>query len=139
MLRTPLFAIATVLSLGVLTSISDDSCGQGPSSAKDLHGDPLPGGASARLGTVRWRHGGVTGFVAFLPDGKSVVSASADRVFHLWDFPSGKALRRFGPGATEAAPPPGRSQIPQGIGGLPVALSPDGKVLACNFDLRARA
>jgi WD40 repeat protein len=134
MLRIPFFAIATLLSLAVLICMGDDSCGQA-SSTKDVHGDPLPAGAVARLGTVRWRHGGVTGFVAFLPDGKSVVSASADRVFHVWDFPSGHALRRFGPGATEAAQPPGRSQFPQGIGGLPVALSPDGKVLACNFDL----
>jgi RNA polymerase sigma factor (sigma-70 family) len=103
---------------------------QQPSVARDLHGDPLPAGAVARLGTVRWRHGGLTGFVAFAPDGKSVISAGNDQVFHVWEFPSGKEIRRFGPGVDKPPPPPGRFTRSE----LPVALSPDGKVLACHFD-----
>jgi RNA polymerase sigma factor (sigma-70 family) len=98
--------------------------------ALDPHGDLLPAGAQARHGTVRWRHGGYTGFIAFLPDGKGVVSAGDDQVFHVWEFPSGKELRRFGPGAAAPLPPPGRLSRSR----LPVALSPDGKVLACQFD-----
>jgi WD40 repeat protein len=94
--------------------------------ARDLQGDLLPDGASARLGTTRWRHGGVTGFVAFLPDGKSVVSFSVDRVFHVWEFPSGKEIRRFGPGVDAPLPLPVRWRSTE----VPVALSDDGKVLA---------
>jgi RNA polymerase sigma factor (sigma-70 family) len=97
-----------------------------PPVARDLQGDRLPDGASARLGTTRWRHGGLTGFVAFLPDGKRVVSASNDRVFHVWEFPSGKGIRRFGPGVDEPLPLPTRWRSTE----MPVGLSGDGKLLA---------
>jgi RNA polymerase sigma factor (sigma-70 family) len=93
--------------------------------------DALPARALARLGTTRWRHGGYSGFVAFLPDGKGVVSASADQVFHVWEFPSGKEIRRFGPGLDAPLPPAARL----GRTELPVALSADGKTAACHFDV----
>jgi RNA polymerase sigma factor (sigma-70 family) len=99
---------------------------QPPPAAKDLQGDPLPAGALARMGSTRWRHGGVTGFVAFLPDGKHVISAGVDRVFHVWEFPSGKELRRFGPGVEQPLPPPVLWRSTE----MPVALSGDGKILA---------
>src|SRR5580700_11337311 len=106
MLHQRLSCTVTLLCVVALACAIDDSRGQG-TPAKDLSGDPLPHGALARLGTTRWRHGGVTGFVAFLPDGKSVVSASEDQVFHVWEYPSGKEIRRFGPRANAAAPSPG--------------------------------
>jgi RNA polymerase sigma factor (sigma-70 family) len=97
-----------------------------PPVAKSLEGDALPDGASARLGTTRWRYGGLTGFVAFLPNGKRVVSASNDRVFHVWEFPSGKEIRRFGPGVDAPLPLPARWRSTE----MPVGLSGDGKLLA---------
>jgi RNA polymerase sigma factor (sigma-70 family) len=66
--------------------------------AKDLHGDVLPKGALARLGSTRWHHGAMVRFAAFLPGGKRVISVSHDEIIHIWDYPSGKELRAFGPG-----------------------------------------
>ncbi len=98
--------------------------------ALDRHGDALPAGARLRLGTIRWRHGGVTGLAAFLPDGKRVLSAADDGLFRLWEFPSGKLVRYFGP----AAPDDRRQPVNFGQSGLPAAVTPDGKVAACYFD-----
>src|SRR5260370_662289 len=49
-----------------------------PGENKDEHGDPLPAGAVARLGTTRWRHDRAVGFATFVPDGKSVVTVGDD-------------------------------------------------------------
>jgi len=98
--------------------------------AVDLYGDPLPTGALARLGTARWRHGGITGFVVYLPDGKRLISASHDGVFHVWEYPSGKEIQRFGPGVQEPVPPPIRFRD----FAIPVAVSADCKILAYYHD-----
>jgi hypothetical protein len=91
--------------------------------ARDLYGDPLPAGAVARLGTVRFRHDSTIVFAAFLPGGKSVVSVSYDGVVCAWEFPSGKAIRRF-----EAFP---ANERPAGSAGhvSSATVSPDGKHL----------
>jgi RNA polymerase sigma factor (sigma-70 family) len=107
---------------------------KGSSQAKDAFDDPLPPGALARLGTVRWRHGAPVHFLALLPDGKTVISAANDRFVRVWDFATGKELRRFGPG-----PKPDTSTADGGIA-VPtvqpvlVAVSRDGKVVASQFD-----
>jgi hypothetical protein len=59
-----------------------------------------------------------------------VVTASNDHVFHVWEFPGGKEIRRFGPGVTGSLPPAVRWRPFE----LPAALSADGKVLAYHFD-----
>src|SRR5689334_15221923 len=61
----------------------------------DLHGDPLPAGARVRMGTVRFRQGAQVGFLAFTPDGQSVLSSSGDGTLWLWDRATGRERRRF--------------------------------------------
>src|SRR5947199_70946 len=64
--------------------------------AADRHGDPLPAGSLARLGTTRWRHGAEITFVAFGPDGRTLITAGQDRTARVWDLATGREVRRFG-------------------------------------------
>ncbi len=86
---------------------------------KDAFGDPLPKGAVARLGSIRFRHEGAVNDVAFAPDGKSIFSGSADRTIRQWDLKTGKAIRQFRP-TLKHNPSDGVRKI---------AISPDGKTL----------
>src|SRR5205823_2540048 len=69
---------------------------QGAQAAKDLFDDPLPPGATARLGTVRWRQITPANFLAFSPDGKTAFSAGANKQIYVWDHDTGKELRKLG-------------------------------------------
>src|SRR5262249_49522025 len=67
---------------------------------KDAYGDPLPAGAIARLGTVRFRHGGfgLKG-LAFLADGKTPAPPSDEgRDISFWAAAPGKLLREISTG-----------------------------------------
>lgn len=80
----------------------------------DLHGDPLPQGAVARLGSVRLRHAGLADW-AFLPDGKTVATVGGDGFVRFWDLATGRLVR------TSPAP-----------ASYAVALSSDGRLVAGN-------
>ena len=70
----------------------------------DLYGDPLPPGAIARLGTVRYRvdEWVTVQRIAFAADNKTVVALAGkndnNNSFAWWDATSGKLLRRVRPG-----------------------------------------
>jgi WD40 repeat protein len=61
----------------------------------DLHGDPLPEGALARLGTMRMRHAHPISGAVFSRDGKSILASDFYSGVHVWDVAEGKEVRRF--------------------------------------------
>jgi WD40 repeat protein len=117
-----MFRCHLLLTLLLLVAAVADG-GQVAPAAKDQYGDPLPAGAVARVGTIRWRHDGRVGFAAFLPGGKTVLTAADDYTLRVWDFPSGKELHRFGSPAQESGP----HLL------VAAALTPDGKTFATYF------
>jgi RNA polymerase sigma factor (sigma-70 family) len=81
----------------------------------DRYGDPLPPGALARLGTVRWRQNGPVTFLAYSGDGKTLASSGV-KTFHVWEATTGRLFRQFPLGGKEGA--------------SCFAIAPDGKLLA---------
>jgi RNA polymerase sigma factor (sigma-70 family) len=61
---------------------------------RDHFNDPLPEGAVARLGTISLRHGAGLHKLAFMPDGKTLVSLG-DFV-RMWDVATGHESGQFG-------------------------------------------
>lgn len=62
----------------------------------DFYDDPLPTGAVARLGTIRFRHGGdVVYQIRFAPGDELLASAGKDNVVRVWDPRTGQQLHRL--------------------------------------------
>ena len=125
--------LAALLVVAMSTASGTTLLAQNPANT-DRNGDPLPTGALARLGTLRWRHAEPVRFVAFLPDGKAVLTGGLDNTLRLWDRATGKELRRFTLPAAKTVPGMMRAPLlrlsPAAEGHLAAALAPDGKTLA---------
>jgi RNA polymerase sigma factor (sigma-70 family) len=87
----------------------------------DFYGDPLPAGAIARLGTVRFRHGGFLSDALISPDGRQLFSVG-DHSVEWWDAQNGSRQRQI-----VFSNPNYR--------GAGLDLSPDGKLLAVHFQV----
>src|SRR5688572_30257381 len=93
--------------------------GTGFAPAADRHGDPLPAGAVARLGTARFRPGltGGRGVRAAVSPDSKVLATGEPAAVRFWDLATGTLIRRVA--------------LPSGNGGiLELVFSPDGKRLA---------
>jgi WD40 repeat protein len=101
--------------------------GPGPAGEKrertDADGAPLPAGALARLGTLRFRHKFDVTHAVFSRDGKALIAADRTGLILFWDVQTGKELRRI-PTVDDTA--------------LGLAVSPDGKTLAVAGTRRMR-
>ncbi|HEV3145733.1 MAG TPA: WD40 repeat domain-containing protein, partial [Gemmataceae bacterium] len=64
-----------------------------PRNRFDIYGQPLPEGAAARLGHVKFGLRGTPMAVAWSPDGKKLAAVSnTEPYLHIWEWPSGKTL-----------------------------------------------
>jgi WD40 repeat protein len=61
----------------------------------DSFGDPLPKGAVARLGTLRWKGSEGMKALAFSPDGKFLAAACGDDKLRVWSYPEGRLVRSY--------------------------------------------
>jgi len=114
-----------LLTLAILAFASTAIAGD----AGKQDADALPDGAVQRLGSLRWRHGDPITFLAYPPDGKTLLTAGQDAVLRLWDRDTGAEIRRFVPPANpKAKGAPRSSTYLQGL--TRAALSKDGKLLA---------
>jgi WD40 repeat protein len=113
--------VSLLLAAGLLftpgqRAASDGDRTSGPATPKrqDAKGDPLPPAALARIGTLRFCHGGAIAALAFLEDGKTLLSCG-DGALRAWERASGKEIA-----------------LPVSVTGQPAnfALSPNGRLFA---------
>jgi len=101
---------------------------EGPIRA-DPDGDPLPRGAIFRVGSARFRHGGLISALAYSPDGRTVTTlvntCELTGLVRTWDAATGRPRDTFCGGAATAST-------------LLAALSPDGRFAAAYEPLSAR-
>jgi WD40 repeat protein len=100
-----------------------------PAARTDSLGDPLPPGAVARIGTLRFKHNPAHSYtvdvVQFAPDGSKIVSLSEYcRTVRLWDAATGK----------EIAGPWSSTNRPRGMTPDAVAFAPDATKMAVAFN-----
>ncbi len=84
----------------------------------DAHGDPLPAGARARLGTVRLRHAGQIDYLTLSPDGSLLASGNyhPEAVILVSETATGKQVLR--------------RRAPEGFNVHAMVFTQDGKTLA---------
>lgn len=88
-IRWGLFA-AFALSLPVVAAGKEPVAAWKP---VDRFGDPLPKGAIARLGSIRFKHDTLdVRSVAFSPDGKLIASGGGDCTVRIWETSTGKPV-----------------------------------------------
>jgi WD40 repeat protein len=81
----------SLMAVALLFGMAWCPCGADEKTARtDLHGDPLPAGAIARLGSSRLKHAGCAYALVYSPEGKWLASGGADKVIRLWDADTGK-------------------------------------------------
>lgn len=92
--------------------------------------DPLPAGAKLRLGTARFRHGGLVRSLAFSRDGAHLYSSSHDHTGSIWEVPGGHERFRF------RTPDDETTAVAESAGRFSAVGKSDGTVLIYRHGLR---
>jgi WD40 repeat protein len=95
MSRRTLLTFTAPLLLATTAVVVAAAAAPDPPARVDSLGDPLPDGALARIGSVRLRHSGEVGLLAFSNDSKTLFSLGSDQVFRRWDCATGKETGHF--------------------------------------------
>jgi WD40 repeat protein len=111
--QTPQQQVHSQVGAGTTAAVQPAS--PGTHAPAEQHGEPLPEGAVARLGTTRFRGGFIIYQAGYSPDGRSIAAATAGEGVVVWDADTGKRLGHFLEKRHVYA----------------VAFSPDGRILAC--------
>jgi len=115
-MRCLLVTAFVILAIG--DSIRGDTpVSENPNPIGDLYGDPLPKGAVARLGTVRFRADSLLA-MAWSPDSKMLASGGIMTEIRLWDVMTGKEAGRFSESTSASV----------------LAWSPDAKMIASAWE-----
>ncbi|HEX3315100.1 MAG TPA: WD40 repeat domain-containing protein, partial [Gemmataceae bacterium] len=119
---------AWMLGLTVLLSADIGPAQPGGPKAEpivDAHGDPLPPGASLRLGSVAFRHRFAMPWFAYAPDGKTIAATDGDHLT-IWDIATEKIVRTL---TVPRADPDSQWYFSR------VAYSPDGTLLVASVGI----
>ena len=98
--RTRWIVVGTLIALAVFQLVRPEltarpSVAAQPATIKtDLYGDPLPPGALARLGTVRFRNRAQIERIAITPEGKTLACWDMEGTLSLFEVTTGKLIRR---------------------------------------------
>jgi WD40 repeat protein len=85
--------LSSLLAIGFVLALCGPLPGADPPAARtDSLGDPLPPGAIARIGSVRFRHFHEVGSLGYCDDGKVLLTATSEEPIRLWEAASGKPL-----------------------------------------------
>jgi WD40 repeat protein len=120
-------AVHALLLLGLVAALAgaEEPRAAVPKHARvDRHGDPLPAGAVARLGTSRLRPGDYSASFALSPDGRTMLTGEPGWL-RLWDVESGKEVRAIG--------------LPDRLRPDGLAFSTDGNLIVAVADTRRHA
>jgi WD40 repeat protein len=84
------------LLLGIVFPLADMTAAGRPPASTDFYGDPLPDGAQARIGSIRWQQTSYLVYLGAEPGGNTLIAVGQDGACSRMDANTGKELRRFG-------------------------------------------
>src|SRR5690349_8410084 len=90
-----IFGLACLVVLDVFSGATLLALEKASPPATDIYGDPLPPGAVARLGTLRYRHESIFGLKPFALLSDETLMITSEHAVALWDLSTGVLEKEF--------------------------------------------